>query len=186
MVRDKKLILYNLYKDYYDMAYRRAYYILKNKTLAEDAVHEAFVIIYYKMDQLKNTDRIVPWMMTIVRNCALSQLNIQGKCAIINDFSCFQEQTYQQDLLDLIEEKEIRKEIINIINEELKEPYQHVIILRYYYNFSYEDIARLLNIKIGTVKSRIYRAKQIIARSLEKLQLFQHSDSLMKKVENFD
>ena len=74
MIKDINDLLYNLYKNYYDMAYRRAYYILQNKALAEDAVHEAFIIVYYKIDQLKDAGRIVPWLMTIVKNCAIAQL----------------------------------------------------------------------------------------------------------------
>ena len=58
-------------------------------------------------------------MMTIVETVALSA-KYTGKVCDINDFSCFQEQTYQQDLL-ICRGKEIRKEIINIINEELIE-----------------------------------------------------------------
>ena len=185
MIKDINDLLYNLYKNYYDMAYRRAYYILQNKALAEDAVHEAFIIVYYKIDQLKDAGRIVPWLMTIVKNCAIAQLKTRDKYLPINDFSFFQGKTYIRDLYDVIEKKEIRKEIINIINKELDEYYKQVIILRYYYNLSYEDIACLLNIKIGTVKSRIYRAKQIIAQSLEKLQLFQQSDSHKMQVESF-
>ncbi|NLO82427.1 MAG: RNA polymerase sigma factor [Clostridiales bacterium] len=185
LIKDKNLVLYNLYKNYYDMAYRCAYCILRNKVLAEDAVHEAFIRVYNKMDQLKHLDRIVQWMIAIVKNCAFAQLKKQNKLLSINDFSCFHKEIWDKDLLDVLEEREIRRIIINIISRELDKCYQQVIILRYYHNFSYEDIARLLNIKIGTVKSRIYRAKRIIARSLEKQQLLKRADHLIMKVETF-
>jgi len=102
------------------MAYRCAYCILRNKVLAEDAVHEAFIRVYNKMDQLKHLDRIVQWMIAIVKNCAFAQLKKQNKLLSINDFSCFHKEIWDKDLLDVLEEKIKEKHRFDIIDHNVK------------------------------------------------------------------
>jgi RNA polymerase sigma factor (sigma-70 family) len=66
---------------------------------------------------------------------------------------------------DLLLRKETKRYIFHLINE-LDDDYRNVLILFYYYSYSYEDIGDLLNLNIGTVKSRIHRAKKVIYKKL--------------------
>jgi RNA polymerase sigma-70 factor (ECF subfamily) len=169
MVRDKKELLYNLYSKNYETAYRRAYYILKDPGLAQDAVQDAFIKVYDNMDQLRNVDKMVAWLMVIVKNCAIVQLGKRGRDIAVEDPTYYEKRIWDKKTPDLlVEEKELRRVIVDILNNELSQAYQDVIILKYYYELSYEDIAKVLDIKIGTVKSRIHRAKQAIAKAIEK------------------
>lgn len=168
-MKDKKEILYNLYSKNYETAYRRAYYILKDPELAQDAVQDAFIRVYDNMDQLRNTDKMVAWLMVIVKNCAIAQLAKQGRDIAVEDPTYYDKRTWDKEAPDLlVEEKELRRIVVDILNNELSQPHQDVIILKYYYELSYENIAKILDIKTGTVKSRIHRAKQIIAKAVEK------------------
>lgn len=166
-MRNKQKILWELYNENYEKAWRFARSIVRDPDLAQDVVQEAFINVYKNLHQLRDESKVVPWLMAIVRNCALAHLNRRSLDADMGIDSNFEPVAPKGDALQQLEEKEMKQMIIKAINS-LHPSFQQVIILRFYYDFTYDEISQALNIEIGTVKSRIHRGKQYIAQILEK------------------
>ncbi len=142
-----------------------------NRFDAEDLVQEALAIAYNKFGQLRDGDRFRGWVFTIMRNVYLRNRR-RNQPIMMEDFE------NSLDYLDQIEagtgrpdtaqvyEKKVEAELVQTLLRRLPEKYQTVLILYYMQDQSYRDIARTLALPIGTVMSRLSRAKQAMKKAL--------------------
>ncbi|MCM1103568.1 MAG: sigma-70 family RNA polymerase sigma factor [Clostridium sp.] len=141
---------------YRKQLYITAYAILKNETDAEDAVCGAILNGYEHLSQLKNQHKFKAWMISITRNEALKiqqkRLELPGNEHV--------EQLLQPSYDD-------HHELWDIV-QTLSEPYRMVVILFYYGDLPISDIARVLHISTGTVKSRLNRGRTLLKEALKK------------------
>lgn len=163
---NKEVIPYKiLFETYKDKVYRVAYYIVKNEHDAKDIVQEAFITAYRKMSSLKDPNKFESWICTIASNLAKEKYMKNKRELLIDDYDnvvSLSNNRFNLDTVeDKIEKKELNKEIMEQIHS-LDSHYREVILLYYYMNLSYAEIAQTLNIKEGTVKSRVSRAKNLI------------------------
>lgn len=139
---------------YKDSLYIMALAILKNETDAEDAVSNAILKAYENLNQLKAFHKFKPWILTVTKNEALKirkkRLILPGNETIEALMKPVQE--HYDELWDVL--------------EEMKEEYRLVIVLFYYDDLSVRDIADILDIPVGTVKSRLSRGKAILKAAL--------------------
>ena len=146
-----------LHEEYSQTMYKKAYWILKDSSLAEDAVQESFIRI------LKNFDKVIKkkcpqtrnYFVNIVRSISidiyrkrknqysLSFDELEG--SIIDNFV---------NVEDLLEENEIEKYLL-----QLPKSYYTILALKYVSECSYEEIANILDISEENVKKRLYRAR---------------------------
>lgn len=134
--------------------YVAAYAILKNEMDAEDAACSAILKGFENLNQLKNPHKFKPWMLTITKNEALKIM---------------------QKRLDLPGDEELERllppaydthhELWDIV-QTLKDEYRLVIVLFYYSRLSIRDIANVLDIPVGTVKSRLSRGRELMKEAL--------------------
>lgn len=140
---------------YRKQLYVIAYAILENEMDAEDAVCNAILKAYEHLNQLKKTHKIKSWLITITKNEALKlrqkRLELPGNERI-------------EELLPPIRDK--HNELWGIV-QGLKEEYRLVIVLFYYDDLSIRDIANVLEISTGTVKSRLNRGRELLKKVLE-------------------
>lgn len=138
-----------------DQLYMIAYAILKNEMDAEDAACNAILRGYEHLDQLKNPHKIKPWLLTITKNEALKirqkRLELPGNEKV-------------ESLLKPTHDN--HNELWDIL-ETLKEEYRLVIVLFYYHDLSLRDISSVLDIPVGTVKSRLNRGRELLKTALE-------------------
>lgn len=128
--------------------YRMAKSILKNEHDVEDAIAESILHAFEKICSLRNNDGFKPWLMKILINECYALLRKRKREMVSNEITAVQH-AYEMEQYD---------ELIYAIDLlELKQ--RIVIILFYYEDMDIKDIAKTLNIPIGTVKSRLYRAK---------------------------
>lgn len=127
--------------------YRLAISILKNTADAEDAVSEAILIAYENLASLKDTDRFLSWMMTIVANSSKKLLRTRKKVDLYADTDLLEQSTQEGG-------NEIWDTVLTLPKE-----YGQVVVLYYYEGFSTKEIAGILHIPEGTVKSRLSRAR---------------------------
>lgn len=141
--------------NYKEQLYFIAYTILKNEADTEDAVSNAILKGYEHIDELKNPQKFKAWMITITKNEALQlkrkQLNLPGNEKVEAMLSPVQDN--YNELWDVV--------------QELKEEYRLVIVLFYYNHLSIKEIAQVLNIPTGTVKSRLSRGKELLRGILD-------------------
>lgn len=134
--------------------YRFAYSILRNETDAEDAVSEAIMKGYENIDKLRDRNKMKTWMMTILSNEAKK---------IYKKKSLFIEEEF---LANLEGENGKDYELWDVVKC-MPSSFSEIIILYYYEEFSTKEIACILRIAEGTVKSRLSRAREKLKELLE-------------------
>lgn len=134
--------------------YITAYTLLRNEADAEDAVCNAILNGYEHLGQLKNPKKFKSWMLTITKNEALKlrckRVGLPGDEAV-------------EQLLPPAYDN--HNELWDIV-QTLKEEYRIVIVLFYYNDLSLRDISDVLDIPIGTVKSRLDRGRKLLKDAL--------------------
>ncbi|MEJ8554631.1 RNA polymerase sigma factor [Tepidibacter sp. Z1-5] len=169
-----------LFETYNKKVYRVAYYILKNEEDAKDIVQDTFIQAFNKIDTLKDKDKdkFESWICTIAANLSKAQYNKRKKELLVEDDSKIIPFLCDDTDLDLpeniLENKELNSYILEQINS-LDSHYRQVLILYYYLEQSYEEISKSLDISIGTVKSRLHRAKSLIKDNLKRYKDFKRS-----------
>lgn len=158
---------HELYRIYYKKAFGTAYLICSDRSLSEDIVQEAFIVCYKSIKQLKDSSLFNTWFYKIVVRLSWRMNGKQGKVAAptsvdtsnIISFDCFIS----------AENKLILRDSIN----QLSEPLKTVIVLYYYNDLSIRDISKITGCLEGTVKSRLYKARNFIKNSISEPELSQ-------------
>ena len=150
-----------------DAAYNLARWLLRNPQDAEDALQDSFLRALRFFDQLKG-EEAKPWLLKIVRNTCYDRLQKNSAPGRADEFD---EDVHSS------EETEPNPETLLLLNadisrvrnalEALDVQYREALVLRELEGQSYEEISRLLDVPIGTVMSRISRARTKIKKLLE-------------------
>lgn len=151
----KKIEFCDLIKENEKQLYAIAYAILKNEADTEDAVCSAIQKAYEKLEQLKSPKKFKAWMATITRNEALQlrrkRVELPGDAML---------ETMIEPSIDVYDE------LWDVV-QKLPEEYRMVILLYYYNELSIREIAQILEIPLGTVKSRMSRGRAMLKNELE-------------------
>jgi len=158
----------SLMNRYRDSIYFMLLKMVKNPSDAEDLTIEAFGKAFRNIETYAPRFAFSTWLFMIATNNCIDF--IRRKKASPTPLNQGQEGiesltiNIQSDLPDpeeaLINDQKIA--ILRKIVNQLKSPYREIIELRYYKEFSYEEISAELNIPIGTVKAQLYRAKSLL------------------------
>lgn len=144
-----------LVKRYQRFVFRQAYGYLGDTESAKDAAQDIFIKAYEGLPYLEKARIFKSWLYRIGRNHCLNLVHrreIEENHKIITD-----ESSIPNFDLKLILRKEIGR-----LNEKERE----ILILRYFLDLKYEEIAEILHIPLSSVKARIYRAKLALKVSL--------------------
>jgi RNA polymerase sigma-70 factor (ECF subfamily) len=131
---------------------------------AEDLTQQTFLTAQTKIDQLRDSQCVKSWLFTIVRNTFLKNIRIPGTISTLSLESVIE----PADEI-VVEVSLIHQELQTILNE-LPEEFRTPLILYYFEEFSYKQIARQMEIPIGTVMSRQARAKKHLRQRLTMVQ----------------
>lgn len=138
--------------------FRIAKAILKNDDDCADAMQETILNVYKSLSNLKHPEYFKTWMVKILINNCNKIIRNNRKVVPIAEYIDTPTDGREFELVELIE----LTQIINSLQEELR-----VIVLLYYYeDIAIKDIAIVLNIPEGTVKSRLSRARLKIKEAL--------------------
>ncbi len=149
-----------LYHKYKNDVYRFCYSLLGDKDLADDAFQETFVKIYEKREFFSGGS-FKAWLLTIARNTCYNYLRMLKNRV---DF----DESYLGAKRDKHRDSGLRDNIRQAVND-LPVQYREVIILREYEDYSYSEIAEILEIDLTLVKVRIHRARLLLRDKLESL-----------------
>ena len=142
---------------------------------SEDVVQETMIKLYQKKHYYKEIAKFSTWLYTIAKNLANTELRKrkQRKTTLLSQFSK-DDKMYDLPSNDNEVGQEIQTEIVNKIIREavgkLSEKFKTVITLRDIQQLSYEDISEIIDVPIGTVKSRINRARLQLQVELKHLK----------------
>lgn len=143
--------------------YGLAYQMMGNQEDASDVVQEAMIKAYRSLASFRSEADIATWLGRIVRNCALDELKRSVRkheeaTEILPEAMgpSLDHPTEQREL------QQIMGEAIGTLSEKLREP----LVLYDIEGYSYDEIASLLEINLGTVKSRLNRARETLRQKL--------------------
>lgn len=139
--------------------------VVKNRELAEDIVQEAFMKGFMKLDSLKNREQFYPWLKRIALNIALNHFEKEKRVMDVetedDETSFFENIGSGESPEELTLKEELHRYVRNYVDS-LPDKLRVVIVLREVEDMSYEEIAEMMNIPLGTVRSRLFNARQII------------------------
>lgn len=153
-----RLALTPLYSAYAEAALRTAFLITRNRATAEDAVQEAFVQVLRNISALRDPAAFRPWFYRIVVNAA-RRLSRKKKVPVPPELTS--PESPDEALIGSEEAAAVRLAVA-----QLNEAHREVITLRYYTELSEAEIAQVLGVPPGTVKSRLHRAKEALHERL--------------------
>lgn len=140
-----------LMKIYERDMYNLTRYMLGNNEATYDVVQDTILTVYEKISTLKNPSSFKSWLLKIVVNKSKSELSKQNKIIYL-------ENSIEIPIID----KELEKiELMSLVSD-LPDDFKSVIILFYFNDLSYKEISEILDIPEGTVKSRLFRGKEIL------------------------
>lgn len=177
---DEKLILrfqegdinaYNeLVKRYKDRLFNFVLRYFNNAEQAEDVVQDTLIKLYTHASYYKNVAKFSTWIFTIAKNNALTELRKNkrkqtdslwtddGKVIDINS---------KEESLESKVQNEIAIDQLNKFLDEIPENFRMAVVLRDFQELSYEEISTILEIPIGTIKSRINRGRIQLAQKMK-------------------
>jgi RNA polymerase sigma-70 factor (ECF subfamily) len=144
-----------------DAAYNLARWLTRNDHDADDVVQEAMLRAYRHFEGLRGDAR--PWLLAVVRNACFSWLQ-QNRPADVEPLD-----DVADDALPGPEAAVARSVDRRLLNEAiaaLPVQFREVLVLRELEDLAYRDIARVAGIPIGTVMSRLARARRMLAESM--------------------
>lgn len=159
-----------LFEIFYRRTYAAVFALLRHRESAEDITQEAFIRAFQNMEKLREKDKFGPWLGAIATNLARNHLKRERRLCYFSGNPAEPAANSPETAPCSTEEQVIREEEIARVRAALRslspEQYQ-VVILQYYYDLKLNEIARLLKISPGTVKSRLFRARDRLCRVLE-------------------
>ena len=162
-----------------DAAYNLAYWLVRNPDDAQDVVQDAFLRAFRARDSVA-ADDIKPWLLTIVRNAAYRWLEVRKRRANVISFggspSARDDETAPE--LEVPSDAPSPEDqlvsngdqaLVQAALAELPPAMREVIVLRELEDMSYREIADITNVPIGTVMSRLARARDQLRVALARL-----------------
>ncbi|TXD38536.1 sigma-70 family RNA polymerase sigma factor [Lujinxingia vulgaris] len=160
-----------------DKAYRLALSLTKSEADAQDVVQEAFINIYRKLDTFAGDAQLSSWMYRIVVNAALMRLRKTRRRAEVSVDDVSDPANLEQSAPgepagwrvrgdEAAENRELREQILAAIDQ-LDPKYQAAFLLREIEGLSLDEIATVLELSTGAVKTRLHRARLFLQAALE-------------------
>ena len=150
---------------HFDAAYNLARWLTRNDHDAQDVVQEAVLRAYRFFDGLRGEAR--PWLLSIVRNTFITWLQNNRPADTVGFEDGFVELIpSDEDGPDVLAARNFDRKMLNEAIAALPVQFREVLILRELEDLSYKDIARITDVPIGTVMSRLARARRLLAESL--------------------
>lgn len=152
-------------RDVFNLAYR----MLNERGEAEDAAQEAFLRAYANLDRYDQNRSFKTWLLSITSNHCIDRIRrrrllwlsleepLPPHPALTSDMP-----GPEQAMLD-----SERNVLVQELLDELSPDYRLAVVLRYWYELSYAEIAEMLDTTESAIKSRLFRARQALASRLE-------------------
>ena len=161
-----------LVRRYKDQLLNFVFRFVGNRSDAEDIVQETFLRVYKNKHYYKEIAKFSTWVYTIAGNLAKTELRRRKRHKIFS-VSNFVNEEKDYDIPDTeispdrkVDET-IKEDYIQKAIEKLPPKFREVIILRDIQGFAYEEISQILNIPLGTVKSRVNRGRLKLQEDLK-------------------
>lgn len=146
--------LHVLIDAHYEALYRYAYRLTGSAADAEDLTQESFGKAFTRLSQLRDPDRAKAWLFRILRNLYLHKVRDEKRHRVVPLDAVGDLPDHAADETPDIDPARLQQAL-----DELDEGFRTPLVLFYFEEFSYRDIAEQMDLPIGTVMSRLARAK---------------------------
>jgi RNA polymerase sigma-70 factor (ECF subfamily) len=166
--RGDELAWESLVRSYQSRVYGLAYHYVANREDARDLAQDIFVKVYKNLRKCPNADNFLPWLFRIARNASIDHLRRTRARPPASQVS-------EMDMNSLVDQssdpeehwlKEARRGLFRKALQMLTRLNREIIILKEIQGLTLEEMARILNVPIGTLKSRSHRARLELAEKV--------------------
>jgi RNA polymerase sigma-70 factor (ECF subfamily) len=161
-VNNRRAAMELIIRRHRDRLFWHASSIVKDSQEAYDLVQEVFIRAMREPRFFDEEFRMKAWLFRVTSNLCFNNVRDRRRRGAILEATPFEDRA-QADQLDTLFHGEQRGEVLRAI-EEMTQDHREILVLRYYDDLSYAEIAEVLDVKLGTVMSRLSRAR---ARILE-------------------
>lgn len=151
------------------------FFVVKNESKVEDIAQEVFIKVYKNLSKFNEQSSLYTWIYRITMNACFDEMKKEKKVYHLSTYvetdDGEQEIEYEDESqnIDDIVERKLNKEVLIKSIKSLNEEYRSLIVLRDIKGFSYWEISDILNMKLGTVKSKISRAREALKKELVRM-----------------
>ena len=157
-----------LVRRYQERIYATVYHMTSNHEDANDLAQESFIKAYRALKSFKGDSSFYTWVYRIAVNKTINFLKQRKNKAQLSLDDLDLNAEHDPDLVALISEKTPRREVslaelqekLNVAMQKLSEPHRLVVTLHDVQGLSHEEIAKIMDCNIGTVRSRLFYARQ--------------------------
>jgi len=168
-----------LVKKYEKLIYNLSYQAVMNPDDAFDISQEVFIKAYRSLKSFRGDCKFSTWLYRIAQNAAKDYLRSKSRRRVVSLTEYGNDEDGEAKNTDIVDdniaskpeesaELNERREIVRQAIDSLSEDHKTIILLRDIEGYSYEDISAMLGLEIGTVKSRLNRARNAIKEYLIK------------------
>jgi RNA polymerase sigma-70 factor, ECF subfamily len=168
-----------------DAVYNLCYRMLGERMEAEDAAQEAFLRAYSNLHRYDPARPFKTWLLAIASNHAIDRIRKRR----LTWLSIDQDEPGPAMSLssDEPEPEEValtkeRSQAIQKLLDDLSPDYRAAVVLRYWYDYSYTEIADMLDTTESAIKSRLFRARQLLAEKLSPQQAAKMMNPLVEGI----
>lgn len=155
----------NLVEKYKTSVYNLAYRMLGRPTEAEDAAQETFLRAYTRLGSYKPEHKFSSWLLAITAHLCIDHLR-RAQPLLLEEVQPYEVEDGQSEDPEAALLAVEREEAVQRLLEALPAHYRLVIVLRYWHDLSYREIAQVTRLSEGAVKTRLHRARRMLAAQL--------------------
>jgi RNA polymerase sigma-70 factor (ECF subfamily) len=148
--------------------YNLAYRMLSNRGEAEEAAQEVFIRAYTKLDTYDPRRKFSTWILSITSNYCIDLIRKRRALLLSIDHPLPPHPALMSDRADGPEAQTVAGEtedFVQALLDELPEDYRQTVVLRYWYELSYQEIAEIMDTTVSAIKSRLFRARRQMAEA---------------------
>ena len=161
-----------LVQAYQRPVYNLAYRMLGDASTAEEAAQEAFLRAYQHLGNYDSGRKFANWLLSITSHYCIDQLRKRRVSFISLDGALPSEALHsRQPMPEQVVEEQEREVRVRQMLVELPPDYRVVVVLRYWYDLSYQEISEVAGISEAAVKSRLFRARARLADMWRRMEV---------------
>lgn len=144
---------------YADMVYRLALSQMKNGTDADDLFQEVFIRLVRHIDEMNSWEHVKAWLIKVTINCARKHFDLYWNK---NVSSMYDNEAFEEPDMEIEDEHPVRAAV-----SRLPEKYRLIVHLYYFEELSIKEISKITNQKETTVKTQMFRAREMLKQIME-------------------